>query len=67
MVGVSQLAELRRYTADRRIGEQERETPEVARLRLRRDQDFVSALIDGCEYLEGLWPQTLARLEGASE
>ena len=64
VVGVSQLAELRRYSADRRIGVQERETAEIARRRLRRDQEFVSAVIDGCEYLEGIWPPTLARLDG---
>lgn len=66
VVGVSQLAELRRYSADRRIGRQERETAEIARRRLRRDREFVSAFIDGCEYLEGMLPQALARLpEGA--
>ncbi|MFH1746532.1 MAG: 6-hydroxymethylpterin diphosphokinase MptE-like protein [Planctomycetota bacterium] len=64
VVGVSQLAELRRYSADRKIGQQERETAETARRRLQRDRDFVSAFIDGCEYLEGMLPQALERLEG---
>lgn len=62
VTGVSQLAELRRYSADRRIGEQEHETAEVARRRLRRDREFVESFIDGCEYLEGMLPQALERL-----
>jgi hypothetical protein len=64
VVNVSQLAELRRYSADRRIGAQDHETPATARRRLRRDQEFVEALIDGCNYLEELLPEVLARLEG---
>jgi len=61
---VSQLAELRRYSADRRLGAPEQETAATAQRRLRRDQEFVVAFIDGCEYLEGMLPQALARLEG---
>ncbi|MGD8452986.1 MAG: DUF115 domain-containing protein [Phycisphaerae bacterium] len=63
VVGVSQAAELRRYSADRRIGEKERETPETARRRLLRDREFVEAFIDGCTYLADLLPEALARLE----
>ena len=63
VVSVSQLAELRRYSADRRIGEHERETAEIAKRRLRRDSEFVTEFIDGCEYLEGVLPQARARLE----
>lgn len=62
VTGVSQLAELRRYSADRRIGEQEHETAEVARRRLRRDREFVESFIDGCEYLESMLPQAMERL-----
>ena len=65
VVSVSQLAELRRYSADRRIGEHERETVEIAKRRLRRDSEFVGEFIDGCEYLEGVLPQARERLENA--
>jgi len=64
VVGVSQLAELRRYSADRRIGTCDRETVEVARRRLARDREFVDAFIEGCEFLAGLLPQALDRLNG---
>ena len=66
VTGVSQLAELRRYSADRSIGEHEHETVAIARRRLRRDREFVAAFIDGCEYLEDMLPQALARLSEVS-
>ena len=62
VVGVSQLAELRRYSADRRIGDHEHETVAVARRRLARDREFVDSFLEGCEFLEGVLPQALARL-----
>lgn len=62
VVGVSQLAELRRYSADRRIGSKGQETTETARRRLRRDITFVRDFLDGCAYLTELLPQTLERL-----
>lgn len=52
VVDVSAAAELRRYGADRRLGEPEEETPEVARRRLARDADFVGCFLDGCDFLE---------------
>jgi hypothetical protein len=63
VLNVSQLAELRRHTADRRLGEPEQETPDTARQRLARDQEFVDAFIDGCEYLEGVLPDAVRRLQ----
>jgi hypothetical protein len=62
VIDVSVSAELRRYTADRRIGSPETETPETARQRLKRDRDFVDSFIDGCEYLERVLPEALQRL-----
>lgn len=59
---VSQLAELRRVRADRTISDDERETPARARRRLRRDREYVAALIDGCDYLLGLLPEALRRV-----
>jgi hypothetical protein len=64
VVGVSQLAELRRYSADRRLREQGGEQAAAARQRLQRDREFVNAFIDGCEYLEQLLPQAVQRLAG---
>jgi hypothetical protein len=62
VVDVSAMAELRRYTADRRLGTPGTETTETARRRLRRDRDFVDSFIDGCEFLERVLPEALDRL-----
>lgn len=62
VVDVSAMAELRRYTADRRLGTPGTETTETARRRLRRDRDFVDSFIDGCEFLERVLPEALERL-----
>ncbi len=63
---VSQLAELRRVQADRTISDEQRETPARARRRLRRDREYVAALIDGCDYLLGLLPEALRRVRERS-
>jgi hypothetical protein len=62
VLDVSALAELRRYAADREIGTPETETRETARRRLRRDREFVESFIEGCEFLERVLPEALARL-----
>lgn len=62
VVEVSQLADLRRYTADRRLEDIEGETVETARQRLARDREFVREFIDGCEFLERTLPEALRRL-----
>jgi hypothetical protein len=59
---VSQLAELRRVHADRAIRENGRETPESTRRRLRRDREYVSAFIEGCDYLLELLPESHRRV-----
>ena len=66
VVGVSQLAELRRHTADRRLAEIERETAATARRRLTRDREFVSGFVEGCAYLEVVLPDAIARLNEQS-
>jgi hypothetical protein len=66
VTAVAQQAELRRYSADRRLGTVERETAETARRRLARDRDFVAAFIDACEYLESVLPTARERLRGNS-
>lgn len=60
---VSQFAELRRYNADRSLGDQDVETKESAKRRLRRDREFVGEFIDGCEYLLEILPDALKRLK----
>jgi len=62
VAGVSQVAELRRIHADRAILDDQQETPESARRRLRRDREYVAAFIEGCDYLQETLPQALARV-----
>jgi len=62
VIDVSAAAELRRYTADRRLGAPGTETSETARRRLRRDREFVDSFIAGCGFLERVLPEALARL-----
>lgn len=62
VVLVSQLAQLRRVQADRAIRDDERETPERARRRLKRDREFVTAFIDGCDFLGQILPQVVQRV-----
>ncbi|TWT40393.1 hypothetical protein RAS1_41020 [Phycisphaerae bacterium RAS1] len=65
VVEVSQQAELRRVSADRRFDDSdEDESAETAGRRLRRDRDFVEAFIDGCRWLENVLPAVIARLGG---
>lgn len=59
---VSQLAELRRVHADRAIDDDTPETPETARIRLRRDREYVRSLIEGCAFLEEMLPEALERV-----
>jgi hypothetical protein len=60
---VSQLAELRRMQADRAIHDEETETPDAARRRLRRDRAYVAALIEGCDFLLEMLPEALERVQ----
>lgn len=58
---VAQLAELRRIHADRAIRDEQDETPETARRRLRRDQQFVAAFLEGCDFLLDALPRAIER------
>ncbi len=60
---ISQLAELRRLQADRGLRDEECETAATARRRLRRDRDYVSACLEGCEYLERMLPAAIRRVQ----
>jgi hypothetical protein len=62
VIDVTATAELRRYTADRRLGTPRAETAETARQRLRRDRDFVSSFLEGCAFLERALPEARDRL-----
>ncbi len=62
VVQASQLAELRRLQADRAISDEDDETSETARRRLRRDLQYVRDFMDGCEFLQQMLPQALERL-----
>src|SRR5262249_39610474 len=62
---VSQFGELRRYNADRALGDHEIETRASAAKRLKRDREFVREFIDGCEFLLEMLPQTTVRLRAA--
>jgi hypothetical protein len=62
VVQASQLAELRRVQADRAISDEDDETAESARRRLKRDIEFVRDFIDGCEFLQQVLPAALERL-----
>jgi hypothetical protein len=63
VVQVSQLGELQRINADRAIRDDQDETPETARVRLKRDRQFVTALLDGCQFLSEMLPQAISRLK----
>ncbi len=62
VIEVVQMAELRRYSADRRLGTVVQETAETARRRLARDREFVRDFLEGCEFLERLLPQVIERV-----
>jgi hypothetical protein len=62
IVQVSQHAELRRLQADRAIHDDAPETPATARRRLKRDREYVEALLDGCDFLQQTLEQALQRV-----
>lgn len=66
VVDVSQTAEIRRLTADRSLEDIDDETPQTARRRLRRDRQFVTEFVEGCEWLERVLPEAAARLRAAA-
>ncbi len=71
---VSQLGELQKFAADRRLsmdfGGRQREPAKAAaraKQQIQRDIRLIESLLDGCDYLEETLDQTLARLDKARE
>lgn len=62
VTAVSQAAELRRVTADRKLASAERETRATAAERLARDREFVDSFIVGCDWLSDMLPEAARRL-----
>ncbi|MFQ5463680.1 MAG: motility associated factor glycosyltransferase family protein [Phycisphaerae bacterium] len=57
-----QLAELRRFSADRRISADRPDERERAELQIRRDTEFISSVRDGCEDAQTILRQAMARM-----
>jgi len=64
---VSQLAELRRFTADRKIKAQDPSGGDRARRQLARDIEFVEHLLEGCDVLDGILVSAVERFDRAIE
>ncbi len=62
---VSQLAELQRIAADRRIDVDEATGTHRARRQLQRDRRFMEALLQGCDELRRILEESLARFDEA--
>lgn len=62
VISVSQQAELRRHSADRRMGDTADNGVASAKLRIARDREFVAAFLDGCEFLAGVLRDSMQRL-----
>ncbi|MFQ5491628.1 MAG: hypothetical protein ACE5GE_13000, partial [Phycisphaerae bacterium] len=60
-----QLAELRRYSADRKLGADQASGVERARRQLNRDQEFVEAMMQGAKDTAEILTETLARFDRA--
>jgi len=61
----SQLAELRRFSADRKMDTLEASGPERARRQLKRDLEFVGGMKDGAAGVAEILEETAARLDAA--
>lgn len=62
VIEVSATGELRRHFADRQLAREEDGSVASAGRRLKRDQEFVSAFLEGCEFLEKTLPEAAARV-----
>ncbi len=62
---VSQLAELRRFTADRHIKAGDSTGVDRAKRQLSRDIDFIQNLLAGCEVLDGILVESIERFDRA--
>ena len=63
---VSQLAELQRFSADRRLRLADAQGADLARGQLERDTRFVQAVIDGAETVKEILNEALERFERTS-
>ncbi|MEK6643377.1 MAG: 6-hydroxymethylpterin diphosphokinase MptE-like protein [Planctomycetota bacterium] len=64
---VSQMGELQRYAADRRLAGEELNDTQRAQSQLRRDEQFMDALLEGCSLLQQILDESLARFDRAIE
>ena len=64
---VSQLAELRKFSADLKMSASGDEGPELARRQLSRDMEFVNGFIEGCDALEEILSECLDRFDQTIE
>lgn len=62
VASATQLAELRRYSADRRIGGLEGDDAERARQQIKRDTDFITGVRDGAEEVQPVLGEALQRI-----
>jgi hypothetical protein len=62
VIEVSATGELRRHFADRQLARDEDDSVGSARRRLKRDQEFVAAFLEGCEFLEKTLPEAATRV-----
>lgn len=63
----TQLAELRRYSSDRRIAASEPTGAERAKQQIKRDVEFISAVRDGAIEVRPILEQALKRMEQGAE
>jgi len=63
----TQLAELRRYSADRRLGAVELEGTERAMRQIERDRAFISAVRNGAVEVKEMLTESLERVQAAGE
>ena len=68
VASATQLAELRRYSADRRIGTLEGDDAERARQQIQRDTEFITSVRDGAKQVKPVLGKALERIvEGATK
>ena len=62
---VSQLAELRRFSADRRIDVDDEDARRRAQRQMKRDVEFISSLKEGADALAEILDEAIARFDAA--
>ncbi len=65
--GVTQLSELRRFTADRRLSAAETEPVERAKRQIQRDREFLTGVRDGAIDVKAILSEALERITNAQE